>query len=60
MWKRLVHPNIVPLLGIAISPQFQLVSDWISGGDLPRYVKKHPNANRVGLVRVPLAALIRF
>ena len=49
MWKRLKHPNIVPLLGITVSP-FQLVSDWMSGGDLPEYLEKHPDADRIGLV----------
>ena len=49
MWKRLNHPNIVPLLGITVSP-FQLVSDWMSGGDLPEYLEKHSDADRLGLV----------
>ena len=31
MWKRLKHPNIVPLLGITVDP-FQLISDWMPGG----------------------------
>ena len=48
MWKRLTHPNVVPLLGVTVTP-FQLVSDWMSGGDLPDYIK-HPNADRLGLV----------
>ena len=51
MWKRLVHPNIVPLLGIT---QLQLISDWMPGGDLPTYIKKNPDADLLGLVRVPL------
>ena len=49
MWKRLMHPNIVPLRGITITP-FQLISDWMPGGDLPDYIKKHPGAHRLGLV----------
>ena len=49
MWKRLMHPNIVPLRGITITP-FQLISDWMPGGDLPDYIKKHPDAHRLGLV----------
>ena len=52
MWKHLTHPNILPLLGVTISP-LQLVSDWMPGGDLPGYIEEHPNADRVGLVGDP-------
>jgi len=52
MWKRLKHLNILPLLGVTISP-LQLVSSWMSGGDLPEYIKKHSNADHLGLVGVP-------
>ena len=49
MWKRLEHKNIVPLLGITSDP-LQLVSNWMPGGDLTEYIKKHPDADRLGLV----------
>ena len=53
MWKRSVHPNIVPLLGI--TPDFlHLISEWIPGGGLTDYIKKNPGADRVGLVGAPL------
>ena len=52
MWKRLTHPNIVPLLGVTITP-FQLISNWMSGGDLPGYIEKNPNVDRLRLVGVP-------
>ena len=55
MWKRLTrlnHPNVLPLLGITITP-FQLISNWMPGGDLLQYVKKNPNTDRLGLVGVP-------
>jgi hypothetical protein len=52
MWKYMIHPNVLPLLGITTDP-FQLVSDWMSGGDLPRYIERYPNADRLGLVSVP-------
>ena len=54
MWKRLAHPNILPLLGITGDP-FQLISDWVSGWDLPDYIK-NTNANRLGLVGVSCPA----
>lgn len=53
MWKRLAHPNIVPLLGITTFPRLQLISEWMSGGDLPIYIKAHPDTDRLGLVGVP-------
>lgn len=31
-WKHLKHPNILPLLGVTLSPH-QLVSNWMTGGD---------------------------
>jgi len=58
MWKRLTHSNIVPLLGVTITP-FQLISDWMSGGDLPEYLKKHSDVNRLDLVGGPLLCLSR-
>ena len=53
MWKHLEHPNIVSLLGITQSP-FQLISEWVPGGDLREYIKTHPSVDRLGLVGVPL------
>jgi len=57
VWKRLTHPNVLPLLGVTVTP-FQLVSNWMSGGDLPDFLKKNPDADRLGLVRVPYVVLI--
>jgi len=58
MWKQLKHPNIVPLLGVTVDP-FQLISNWMLGGDLPGYIKKNPNVDRLGLVRIPPAVFIQ-
>ena len=49
MWKRLTHPNIVPLLGVTITP-LQLVSGRMPGGTLPQYIKKEPDADRLAFV----------
>ena len=54
MWKHLNHSKIIPLLRITAIP-LQLISDWMSGGDLLDYIKKHPHADRLKLVSVPLA-----
>lgn len=49
VWKRLTHPNVLPLLGITLTP-FQFISNWISGGNLLQYVQKHPDADQLRLV----------
>ena len=49
MWKYLTHPNVLPFLGVTISP-LQLISDWMPGGDLPGYIEKHSDADRIELV----------
>ena len=51
MWKHSTHPNIIPLLGIIPTP-LQLISEWISGGYLTEYIKKHPDVDRLALVGV--------
>lgn len=55
MWKHLTHPNIVPFRGVTTAP-LQLISDWMSGGDLANYINQHPNANRLRLVGPSLHA----
>ena len=52
MWKRLEHKNIVPFLGVTTNP-LQLISKWMDGGDLRKYIGKHPDVNRLGLVSIP-------
>ena len=56
MWKYLTHPNILPLLGVTLTP-FQLISSWMPGGNLSTYIKKNPDADRIGLVRAPPVVL---
>jgi hypothetical protein len=54
--KHLKHPNIVPLLGATIDP-FELISDWMPGGDLITYTTMHPDADKISLVSIPSTAL---
>lgn len=49
MWKRLKHPNIVPLLG-ATTATLQLVSVCMPGGGLLGYIETHPSVDRLGFV----------
>ena len=54
--KHLAHPNIVSLLGVTLEP-LELISDWVPGVDLPGYIAKHPDADRLSLVGTSSAAL---
>ena len=52
-WKRLSHPNILPLLGVYVSTNPQdlcIVSDWMQRGDVMTYARAKPEANRLRLV----------
>ncbi|KAG1749527.1 kinase-like domain-containing protein [Suillus lakei] len=42
-WKRLVHTNILPLLGIVrgFSPSISMVSPWYENGSLAAYLRKY-------------------
>lgn len=55
IWKRLVHPNIVPLLGVATAPP-RFVSDCMFGGNLKEYFGRNPSTDLVGLVGDPSTA----
>ena len=52
MWKHMVHPNIVSLLGITSTP-LQVISEWMVDGDVTEYIEKHPKTDRLGLVGIP-------
>ena len=51
MWKRLRHPNVANFLGFSSdSPPFSLVYPWMSNGNLSRYLREHPEVDKLGLV----------
>lgn len=52
----MIHPNIVPLLGVTIE-HFQLISNWMSGGHLLDHIKENPDADRLRLVGIFLVIL---
>jgi len=53
-WKTLRHPNVLPLIGVAMAEaQFAMVSEWMVNGNINDFVKANPGANRVGLVGFP-------
>jgi hypothetical protein len=46
------HPNILPFLGATIkSHSLSLVSLWMDNGNINRYIRSNPQANRLQLVR---------
>ena len=60
-WKTLLHPNVLPLIGVTMSEtQFEMVSDWMGNGNLSEFVKAHPTANRLELVSFLLRASFKF
>ena len=53
MWKQLIHDNIVPFKGVTLDP-FQIVSEWMPGGDLTGYINTNPHVSPVKLVSLVL------
>jgi len=51
IWSKLRHPNILPFYGAShtANPPF-LVSAFMENGNLVRYLRNNPDANRVKLV----------
>ena len=54
----MTHPNVLPLLGITVTPP-QLISNWVSGGNLLGYVQKNPDADQLRLVGVPSVVVVQ-
>ena len=54
--NHLAHPNIMPLLGVT-TDSFELISDWMPGGDLTGYIANHADADRLPLVGFPSTVL---
>ena len=53
-WKTLRHPNVLPLIGVAMTgAEFAMVSEWMVNGNINDFVKANPDANRLELVRFP-------
>ena len=52
IWRRLSHPNILPMLGV--SPKlFPLcvITEWMVDGNIMDFTSKNPEVNRLRLVR---------
>jgi len=55
LWGHLSHPNILPFYGIYrledTHGRISFVSPWMENGNVTEYLKRHPLANRLLLVR---------
>jgi hypothetical protein len=50
-WKSLRHPNVLPLLGVAVDEtRFAMVSEWMVNGHINGFVKANVDADRLELV----------
>ncbi|KAF9780774.1 kinase-like domain-containing protein [Thelephora terrestris] len=60
-WKAIQHPNILPLLGVAIAgDQIAMVSEWMAGGNIKEFIETHPNANRYKLLADATKGLVHI
>ena len=59
VWKCLDHPNIVPFRSVMLNP-LQLVSEWMTGGELREYMGKNQDINLINLVGPFLLTSARY
>ena len=53
LWKQLDHENILPLFGITLIDGVPCtVAEWMENGTMNVYLKSHPDANVLDLVRI--------
>ena len=58
-WKGLRHPNVLMLLGVAMTEnRFVMISEWMVNGSINEFVKAHADADRLKLVCLPFEILI--
>jgi serine/threonine protein kinase len=52
VWSSLSHDNVLPFYGASFATDAPfIVSRYMKNGNLPRYLRQRPNANRVQLAR---------
>lgn len=50
-WKRLRHPNILPLIGMSdIGSNLCMISPWLRNGDVVRFARHKPSVDRTALL----------
>ncbi|KAG8942684.1 hypothetical protein FRC03_002934, partial [Tulasnella sp. 419] len=52
VWRKLNHPNVVPLLGYTMEPEGlpSMISPWYPWGNMVSYLQRNPSADRKPLV----------
>ena len=51
-WKSLHHPHVLQLIGVTMTGgKFVMVSEWMKNGNILEFVARHPDVNRLNLVR---------
>ncbi len=61
VWSRLEHANVVPLLGFVNDINGPgLVAPWYSNGDVIKFIKARPHANREIIVRTPFFSVTEY
>jgi hypothetical protein len=52
IWRTLHHPNVLELLGVTMTgDQLTAVSEWMTNENINKFIKAHPDVNRLELVR---------
>ena len=51
-WKRLSHPNILPLIGVMMDDkEYAMVAPWMDNGNIMEFLRENPQANSLKLAR---------
>ena len=57
-WNALRHPNVLPLLGVAMSgTRFAMVSKWMPNGNIKQFLRERQTINRFELVSLRVGFL---
>jgi len=52
IWRRLSHPNVLPVLGVSQNPfPLCVITEWMVDGNIVDFTAKYPEVNRLRLVR---------
>ena len=52
IWRRLSHPNVLPVLGVSQDPfPLCVITEWMLNGNIMNFTAKHPEVNCLRLVR---------
>ena len=67
VWKRISHPNILQFIGVTLTNEIAVVSNWAENGSILKYLKDPPEDHepnpvklvcRIKIVRIPHLTLV--